>query len=224
MDLATVDHLLTTTHSVKKRLDFTRPVEPEVIRRCIETALHAPTGGNFQGWQFMVVTDQERRLALGDIYRKGYRINIESYGPGGNRAQWREGDVRKEQSRSMRNNSDYLAEHMHEAPALIIGCIETNMEEMAVLYQPKFRSFHLASLYGSILPAAWSLMLALRARGLGAAWTTAHLICEDEAAELLGIPGHVLQVALLPVAYFKGADFKVTKRRPVQEVTHWNGW
>ena len=124
----------------------------------------------------------------------------------------------------MRNNSDYLAEHMHEAPALVIACIETDMEEMSVLYQPKFRSFHLASLYGSILPAAWSLMLALRARGLGAAWTTAHLICEDEVAALLGIPDHVLQAALLPVAYFKGTDFRPARRHPVQEVTHWNGW
>ena len=224
MDLSTVDHLLTTTHSVKKRLDFTRPVEAEVIQQCIETALYAPSGGNYQGWQFMVVTDREKRLGLGDIYRKGYRINIDSYGPGGNRAQWGDGDVRKEQSRSMRNNSDYLAKHMHEAPALVIACIETDMEEMAVLYQPKFRAFHLASLYGSILPATWSLMLALRARGLGAAWTTAHLICEDEVAELLGIPDHVLQAALLPVAYFKGTDFRPARRRPIQEVTHWNGW
>ena len=223
MDLATVDHLLTTTHSVKKRLDFSRPVEPELIERCIEIALHSPTGGNFQGWHFMVVTDPDKRAALAEIYRKGRRSTRTI--PGSQPPQWHPDELRAKQHQAMADTSNYLDEHLHEVPVLIIACIEGRMEEVSVLYGgPDFESFHNASVYGSILPAAWSLMLALRSRGIGSAWTTAHLMHEKEAAEVLGIPDHIIQAAMLPVAYFKGKDFMPAKRRPAPEITHWNGW
>ena len=225
MDMATVDHLLTTTRSVKKRMDFSRPVEPEVLERCIETALYAPTGSNHQGWHFVVVTDPAKRTRLAEYYRKGNEaVTATTLDPGYHPPQWAEGDVRRTQLRGMRDASTYLRDHFHEVPAHIIGCIEREMEEVWKVYSPQYESFHVASLYGSILPAAWSIMLALRARGLGAAWTTAHLVYEKEVSQLLGIPDHVKQAVLLPVAYFKGTDFKPTKRRPLQEVTHWNGW
>jgi nitroreductase len=67
-------------------------------------------------------------------------------------------------------------------------------------------------------------MLALRARGSGSAWTTLHILYEKEAAALLGIPDHITQAALLPVAYFTGEDFKPAKRLPARERTYWNGW
>ena len=223
MDLDTVDHLLTTTHSVKKRLDFTRPVEPEVIERCIEIALHSPTGANYQGWHFMVLTDPKKRAALADLYRKGRRTTraIRGEQPPG----WRPDDLRAEQHQAMADTSNYLDEHLHEVPVLIIACIEGQMEEVPFLYGgPDFESFYNASVYGSILPAAWSLMLGLRARGVGSAWTTAHLVYEKEAAAIVGIPDHIIQAAMLPVAYFKGSDFKPAKRRPAQELTHWNTW
>ena len=219
MDLASIDHLLTTTHSVKRRLDLTRPVEPEVIRRCIEIALHSPTGGNRQGWHFMVITDAEKRSGLADIYRRG-RQAVLRQAP----IPWREGDLRAAQDQAMIDVSDYLHEHFHEVPAHVLACIERDMEETGPVYSPRFESFHNASVYGSILPGVWSIMLALRARGLGSAWTTAHLVYEKETAEFLGIPDHVMQAALLPIAYFTGTDFKPAKRRPVEEVTHWNAW
>ena len=81
-----------------------------------------------------------------------------------------------------------------------------------------------ASIYGSILPAAWSFMLAARARGLGSAWTTIHLFHEKEIAELLGIPATVTQAVLLPVAYFTGGDFKPARRIPATQLTYWNVW
>ncbi len=223
MDLATVDHLLTTTRSVKKRLDFTRPVEPEVIERCIEIALQSPTGVNSQGWYFIVVTDPEKRLALAEVYRKAMRDYRKfqdqqppQYPPGGPRVtQWQ----------GMLESSDYLNDHLHEAPVHIIPCVNTRVEEYPLLFQsPIPSSFYNASLYGSILPATWSIMLALRARGLGSAWTTVHLVYEKEAAAILGIPDNILQAALLPVAYFKGSDFKPAKRIPARELTHWNTW
>jgi nitroreductase len=105
---------------------------------------------------------------------------------------------------------------MHQAPVMIIPCIEGRVENAGVLGQ--------ASIYGSILPAAWSLMLALRARGLGSAWTTLHLMFERDAAALLGVPDNVTQSALLPVAHFSGNDFKPAKRLPAAGRTHWNAW
>jgi nitroreductase len=79
-------------------------------------------------------------------------------------------------------------------------------------------------MYGCILPVAWSLMLALRARGLGSAWTTIHLMYEKEAAALLDIPEDVTQTVLIPVAYFTGDDFRPAKRIPSRDRTYWDAW
>ena len=225
MDLATVDHLLTTTRSIKKRMDYSRPVEPEILERCVEISLCAPTGANYQGWSFVIVTDPDKRASLAEYYRNGRdalgagRVRAE-----GSRPRWRPGDSRIEQQKGMSDASDHMHDHFHEIPAHIIGCIDRDMEEMNDTYHPHFESFHAASLYGSIIQAGWSIMLALRARGIGSAWTTAHLVYEKEVAKLLDIPDNVTQAFLLPCAYFTGTDFKPLKRRPVQELTHWNGW
>lgn len=213
MDLATVDHLLTTTRSVRKRLDFSRPVEPEIIAQCIEIATQAPTGSNRQGWHFMVVTDAAKRMAVAEYYRKSFDVYIRSGGP---RGQSTEDDPRLARATQVRDSAVYLAEHLHEAPVLIIPCIEGRPTNPAPVAQAGF--------YGSILPAAWSLMLALRARGLGAAWTTLHLPYEQEVAALLGIPANITQAVLLPVAYFKGDDFKPASRVPANSLTYWDSW
>lgn len=223
MDLASIDHVLTTTRSVKKRLDFSRPVDPEVIQRCIEIALQSPTGVNSQGWYFLVVTDPDKRLALGEVYRRAMRdyIEFQNQQP----PQYPTDSLRAGQWQRMLDASMYLNERVHEAPVHIIPCINTRVKDYPLLFQsPTPSSFYHASLYGSILPAAWSLMLALRARGLGSAWTTVHLVYEKEAAEILDIPDTILQAALLPVAHFTGDDFRPAKRLPVEEVTYWNGW
>jgi nitroreductase len=215
MDLSTVDHLLTTTRSVRKRLDLTRPVEPEVIERCIEIASQAPTGSNRQGWHFMVITEPDKRTRVAEFYKKSFDILIDSRD---NPLSLEHADTPHPpgQMTRVRDSAIYLSEHMHEVPVLIIPCILGRVEEAGVMAQ--------AGLYGSILPAAWSLMLALRARGLGSAWTTVHLQYEREVAALLDIPDNITQAALLPVAYFKGTDFKPAKRLPSQNFTHWNVW
>ena len=223
MDLASIDHVLTTTRSVKKRLDFSRPVDPDVIQRCIEIALQSPTGVNSQGWYFLVVTDPDKRLALGEVYRRAMRdyIEFQNQQP----PQYPTDSLRAGQWQRMLDASMYLNERVHEAPVHIIPCINTRVKDYPLLFQsPTPSSFYHASLYGSILPAAWSLMLALRSRGLGTAWTTVHLVYEKEAAEILDIPDTILQAALLPVAHFTGDDFRPAKRLPVEEVTYWNGW
>lgn len=213
MDLATVDHLLTTTRSVRKRLDFGRPVPPALVQECIDIALQAPTGSNAQGWSFVVVTDAAKRKALADLYRQAFQFYVENPDF---RATYEATDLRAEQMPRILDSATYLAEHLHEAPVHVIPCIQGRVEQAGVVGQ--------ASVYGSILPAAWSFMLAARSRGLGSAWTTLHLISEKEAAKLLGIPDDVTQTALLPVAYFTGKDFKPANRVDPRSVTHWDAW
>jgi nitroreductase len=211
VDLATIDHLLTTTRSVRRRLDLGRPVAPEVLERCLEIALQAPTGSNAQGWHFLVVTDADRRRTLGRLYRRAFEIYA-----GMQRPAYAAEDPRAAQMPRIVDSATWLAEHLHEVPVHIVPCIQGRVEQAGTLAQ--------ASVYGSILPAVWSLMLALRARGLGSAWTTLHIMFEQEAAAALGIPADVTQVALLPVAYFRGTDFRPARRLPARERTYWNAW
>ena len=213
MDLAAADLLLTTTRSVRKRLDLKRPVEAEVLERCIDIALQSPTGSNQQGWHMMVVTDAKKKAGLAELYRNafaGYREMRSAEEP------LPASDLRAQQLPRVLDSATYLCDHLHEVPVMVIPCIEGRIENAGVLAQ--------ASVYGSILPAAWSLMLALRARGIGSAWTTLHLMFEQDAAKLLGIPESITQTALLPVAYYTGADFKPAKRLPARERTYWNTW
>lgn len=214
MDLATVDHLLTTTRSVRRRLDFTRAVDPSIIERCIAIALQAPNGSNAQGWHFMVVTDAAKRKRLADLYRTAFELYRNA--PPEVRQAIPETDRRFAQTQRIIESAGYLADHLHEAPALVVPCIDRRVEDAGVLAQ--------ASVYGSILPAVWSFMLALRARGFGSAWTTLHLMYERDAAAILGIPATVTQTALLPVAHFLGDDFKPARRLPAEQSTHWNTW
>ncbi len=169
IDISNADLLLSTTRSVRKRLDLERPVPREVILECVRMAVQAPTASNGQGWRWMIVTDPEKRAGLADV------------------------------------------------PVHVIPCIEGRVNVEGNISG--------ASFYGSIMQASWSFMLALRARGLGSVWTTLHLQREQEAAELLGIPFEsVSQIALLPVAYTVGTDFKPAARGPVEDITYWDEW
>lgn len=211
MDLESVDELLTTTRSVRRRLDLRRPVAPELIERCIEIALQAPTGSNRQEWGFLVVTDPEKRRALAELYKKAFDAYAADMQP-----PFPASDPRARQFPRVLESARYLADHLHEVPVHVIPCIEGRVERAGVIGQ--------ASVYGSILPAAWSFMLAARARGLGSAWTTLHLAFEQEVAGILGVPASVTQAALLPVAHYTGSGFNPAKRLPAGELTHWNGW
>jgi nitroreductase len=213
VDLATVDRLLTTTRTVRRRLDLTRPVPPDLIERCVEIALQAPTAGNSQRWSFVIVTEAATRAAIAEIYRRA-RARYHAHPPAFLPRHLSEDEQRAKDR--MRRSGDHLADHLHEVPVLILPCIEGRVEDATVFEQ--------ATLYGSVLPATWSLMLALRARGLGTAWTTDHLIFESEVAALLDIPAPVTQTALLAVAFYTGDDFRPAARRPAREVLHWGRW
>ena len=176
---------------------------------CLRVATQAPSGGNTQPWRWLVVDDPEVRAGLADIYRKGYGPYIEMQkaavvAAGG------------DDDSAILRSSDYLAEHLHEVPVHVIPCLLSRLPERPTTADT-------AGFYGSILPAVWSFMLALRSRGLGSAYTTLHLQHEREAAELLGVPDTVTMVALLPVAHVSG-DFRPADRKPVENVTYWNEW
>ncbi len=211
IDRAQADLLLTTTRSVRKRLDFSRPVPDELVLECIEIALQAPTGSNAQGWSFVVVTDDAKRKAIGEIYAKAFALYRMMPDP-----EYAADDPRAASRAGVVDSASYLADHMHEASHLFIPCIEGRVEEAGLMAQ--------ASIYGSILPAAWSFMLAARARGLGTAWTSLHLMFEEEARDVLGIPANITQAGLFPVAYYTGDDFKPAKRLPASALTYWDTW
>jgi nitroreductase len=214
-DTDQIDRLLTTTVSVRKRLDLDRPVEPAVITECLRLATFAPSASNTQKWRWLVVTDPDKRAQVAGLYRKVYEdamANTSDQDPGASAMY----DTEPAAQRIL-SSSIYLIENLHRVPALVIPCYLERPN-------PAGGNLSLSSMYGSVLQAVWSLQLALRSRGLGSAWTTMHLQNEREVAEALGIPDDVTQVALLPVAYTIGTDFKAPPRNPVEDVVFWNGW
>jgi nitroreductase len=209
-DLSQTDHLLTTTRAVRKRLDLTREVPREMILDCIRIATQAPAGGNVQNWRWLVVDDPEKKAAIADLYRRAYEPYISSQ-------RSLVASVGRSDASAIMASSDHLAQILDQVPAMVIPC---------QLGRPdaSMRQGELAGIYGSVLPAVWSLMLAARSRGLGTAWTTLHLGFEAEAAAILDIPPNVSQVAMTPIAFYTGDDFKVASRLPAERVTYFNGW
>ncbi|WP_134322021.1 nitroreductase family protein [Cumulibacter soli] len=207
-DLAITDKLLTTTRAVRKRLDLERPVERKVLLDCIDIAQQSPTGSNRMRWHWVVVTDEQKRRELGQIYWDSSEEYFNGEQP--------DADFDQAQTDRVRSSARYLRDVMGQAPALVIPCVAGRPESMPLA--------GIASLYGSIVPATWSFMLALRARGLGTCYTTLHLNLAERAAELLNIPDDYTQVALLPVAYTKGTDFKPVRRPNVEEIVSFDSW
>lgn len=209
------DQVLTTTRAVRRRLDLGRPLDRALLRECLEIAVQAPTGSNAQGWHFLVVDDPELRAGLAALYRKAWSVYADMPFAA---HKLHEGDpsMARVQERVV-SSAQYLAENLERVPALLVPLLPGRLDGM-----PNFAA---ASLYGSILPAVWSFMLAARERGLGTCWTTLHLMHEKEAAELLGVPYEEFsQVALIPVAHARGTGFRPGPRRDLDAFLHWNAW
>jgi nitroreductase len=213
------DDLLATTRAVRKRLDFDRPVETEVLMECLDLALQAPSGSNAQGWHFVFVTDADKRAAIADLYRQafsGYAASPMSAAA----VHADDPDMKHTQERVM-SSAQYLADNLHRAPVFFIPCIAGRFDG----FSGEGANVAQASSFGSIMPATWSFMLAARSRGLGTCWTTLHLMHERKVAEILGIPyDEITQIALSPVAYTLGTDFKRAPRKPTDGILHINGW
>ena len=206
------DEVLTTTRSVRKRLDFDRPVSRSTVLEALDIALQAPTGSNRQGWQWVFIEDQAKKDELARIYAENFALyrNLP-------RPNYSDGDPRAMAADRVVDSAQYLADNFARSPLLMIPCIEGKPET----------SGSSAAFWGSLLPAVWSFMLALRERSMGSAWTTLHLINggEEQAAELLGIPfDRYSQGGLFPIAYTVGTDFRPASRLPASDLTHWNTW
>jgi nitroreductase len=204
------DDVLATTRAVRRRLDLQRPVERDVIEECLSLAQQAPRASNIEWRAFVVVTDAERRAALADLWRQGMKRYLARTAP--NAPAEPSGTLSR-----IRSGVEHLGNHLHEVPVHVIPCVRGRLDGLPALRQ--------SGLWGSIAPAAWSFMLAARARGLGTCWTTFHLMYEQEAAGILGIPyEEVTQTALIPVAYTLGTDFKPGPREPLDALVHWDRW
>ena len=216
----TNDELLSTTRAVRKRLDFDRPISEDVIKECMEIAVQAPTGSNAQGWQFVFVTDPEKKAKIGEFYRQAFSMYREmDVAIHKLHADSPDSSLKESQARSA-SSADFLADNMGKVPAMFIPCIagRTDTPETSNIIAQ-------TGTLGSIIPGAWNFMLAARARGIGTAWTTLHLMFEKEVAEIIGIPyDDFMQVALIPMGYTKGTDFKPAYRPPVETVMHINEW
>jgi nitroreductase len=217
----TIDELLTTTRTVRRRLDLTRPVPRSVIEECFELALQAPNADNAQGWAWLVVDDPETKSAIGDIYRASIDEILDALRnarPEGQDQLARMGMAVEldETTQRIYTSVEHLRGHIQDVPMLVIAMMRARTEGLE-LYES-------ASMWGSVLPAAWSFMLALRSRGLGSAWTTIHLRAEAEMAELLGIPSTFTQVGMFPVAYTIGTDFRPGRRANLDSAVAWNRW
>jgi nitroreductase len=214
LDLS-ADDVLNSTRAVRKRLDFSRTVDDELIRECVATAMQGPSGSNSITMQFVVVKDEGKRRAIGEIYAKCFEIYRSMPFYAG--AIVKETPEEQAQQDRVATSADYLADHMGDAPALVIGCTSGRADNVPAMMS--------ASMMGNILPGMWSFMLAARARGLGTAWTTVGLMMEKELADVVGIPfDEVQQACLTPLAHTIGTDFQRAMRPDPDTIIHWDTW
>ena len=197
MDVESVDQVLKTTRSVRRKLDFERQVPLAVIEECIDIATQAPVSLGGENWRFIVVSEASVKSALAALYSE---VLI---------------DLSEQRGIELKSTHRALIEKLPDIPCMIFVCAigepgETRAQQIAF--------------YGSILPAAWSLMLALRAREIGTTWTTLLCARPQEVASILGMPDDAMQTVMLPVAYTKNAVMKVADRLPAREVTYINRW
>ena len=198
MSVEYVDEILSTARSVRRKLDFERPIEREVLFDCIDVAVQAPTGINGENWRFVVVDEPEPKARVAKIYSE---VLIE---------------IMRMRNMEMKASHKALIERLHQIPAMIFVCVDD---------LPTRESYGSdIGYYGSILPAAWSLMLALRARDIGATWTSLLSARQEDIREILGMPADALHTIMLPVGYTKGAVLRRAERLPAAQITYFNEW
>ena len=206
IDVANADLLLTTTKQVRKRLDLSRPVPRELLLECIDIASHAPMGGNLERNRWMIIDDPAIKAEIAPLYQA---VGTPYLAANSVTAEGRQARVVE--------SASFLVEHIADVPTWVLAM---RLDRLP----PDAPGFEVAGYHGSVAPGVWSFQLAARARGLGSAWTTFHLVHEQQVADILGIPPTVTQIALLPVAFYTGDSFSPAPRRPAHEITYANRW
>jgi len=217
------DEVLMTTPSVRRRLDLDRPVDRAILEECMEIAVHAPNGSNQQPYRFIFVDDAETKNRLATIYRAAMADFV---GRARTTAVEDTIDRSSEAQKRIARSVAHLAENMERVPVLCVPIVAGRTDgNGAEDHRERTNTFWQAGRWGSVIPALWSFMLALRSRGLGSAWTTLTLLREAEVAEVLGIPyDDWMQVGLFPVAHTIGTEFRIPPRRAAAELIRWNGY
>jgi nitroreductase len=234
-DVAETDRLLTTTRSVRRRLDLDRAVPREIVEEALDVAVQAPTANNHQNWRWLVITDPAVKVRIGELITTSWTFHRNDI--------WTNAGRRRKNRQALKNHAsaEALVETIGRVPVLVIPCVlgrppdieginaawDRRMAGM-VAEDPGHRVSHgpmrASIFYGSIFPAVWSFQLALRSRGLGSTITCMHVPHEQEVGELLGIPSGVTQVCMIPVAYTVGTEFRPADRYRAKERTYWERW
>ncbi len=191
------DYILKSARSVRRKLDYDRPISRADIEACIDVAVQAPTGLAGENWRFLVVTEPEPKAQIAEIYCD---IML---------------DIAATRGVELKSTHRALMSRLHEIPCMIM---------VYAIGEPDEQLSGQVGFFGSILPAAWSLMLAMRARGIGTTWTSLLSARPDAIAKILGVPEGVTQTVMLPAAYTLGAKLRPADRLPAREVTYWNRW
>jgi nitroreductase len=222
--IADIDEVLTTTRSVRRKLDFERRVEREVIEECLTLAQQATMGSNQEDWRFVAVTEPERKARIASLYREVWDETVEiplrerrpdtvaRLDPG-------ERGTPAEQARQQRilASVKYLVDNLERVPVLVFVCSAKPVPKTPL-------GDRTSGYYGSIMPIAWSFQLALRSRGLGSVMATAIVLKAAELSDLLELPEGTNPITMLPVAYTKTLEFKRAPRLPVDRILHWERW
>jgi nitroreductase len=195
-----IDEVLATTRAVRKRLDLHRPVDNQILLDCIDLAEQAPSGGGITSRRWIVVRDPEVKAQLAAVYHDGMHAFV-------SQSVERLRGTGHPQEKVL-ESALYLVEHLAEVPAIVIPTIIGRHDGSG---RP--------GLFDSVIQAAWSFCLALRARGLGTTWVTAALQDEARVKDVLGIPPEVTEIVLLPVAWTIGTEFRRAPRLPAREIT-----
>jgi len=207
-----VFELIETTRAVRRFRD--EPVTDDEILRCIRAAVHGPSGGNIQPWQFLAVTDPAVKRTIGDIYRRSYA----RYEPAVLKV--RQPLKSPEDEAAFQRTlaaSRHLAAHLGEAPALVLVL----MPNITMTLEDADGPLDVGTPFASVYPAVQNFMLAARGLGIGTTLTTVFRIYQDELRALCAIPSRYEVVALIPMGRPRGA-FGRGRRRPAEHVTHWN--
>lgn len=197
------------------------PVPDELVWKLLDAAIRAPSGGNTQPWRFLVIRDADTKRFIQERYRRGWDRYVQANLKAAAEAAVPMTEAESAARAKMIGAATHLADHLHEAPVLLLVCMQPR--KMDLPPDPESQPPSPAALYASIFPAVQNILLACRAHGLGATLTTLHLLYERTIKTKLGIPDEIDTVALIPIGWPAG-KFGPTTRAPVETLTYWDRW